>query len=73
MCIIGYKQIMVGYGRYIKIADNEKIEYWIESNGKMDGKIRRAKIHYSKKGPYFIVKFGNSRIREYLNEYMRVD
>ena len=74
MCIIGYKQIVVGYGRYIRIADNEKIEYWIESNGKMDGKIRRAKIHHdSKKGLYFIAKFGDSRSREYLNGYIKIN
>ena len=73
MCTIGYKAIMIGYGRCIRITDNEKIEYWIESNGKMDGKIRRAKIHDSKKGLYFVAKFGDSRSREYLNEYMRVN
>ena len=73
MCAIGYKPIMIGYGRCIRIADNDKIEYWIESNGKMDGKIRRAKIHDSKKGLYFVAKFGNSRNREYLNDYMRIN
>lgn len=64
---------MAGYGRCIRITDDEKIEYWIESNGKMDGKIRRAKIHESKKGLYFVAEFANSRMREYLNEYMRIN
>ena len=72
MCTIGYKLIMAGYACCIRITDNEKIEYWIELNGKMDGKIRRAKIHDSKKGLYFIAKFENSTSREYLNEYIRV-